>query len=304
MTKESDPQGMKQMQVQMQKQMQIDNGHRRCMEEAALTLKSLTHILHQPPGEGAGAGKDDADPHTEGNAITGGDANSTQVKTEANTNTNTNTANIMDGALRIKCIVALTESLTGVLPHSKRMDHDAHAHLDHGEECMQALLSCMEALVWIRTPTSTSMNFALPPQDRAFASSMESTMNGQLMFQMVQCCLTILGDREDDDDDVDGDTFRGSDRIGSTSLGLGMRNNDIKGNVGLKIQALRTLDALLRIGIDVLDHKGMDVDVDESSSDGMIRLWRAMFPGVFKVRVIGWIFALCSCMIHVGKSCR
>ena len=258
------------------------NAHRRCVEEAALSLKLFTDILHQDKYENEHG--DDEDEHVH----RGSDKSRT---TPMQTNSNLH----IDTDLRIKCIIALTESLTGVIQNhaftrtvtrTGSRHHTRSSNLDKAEECILALLSCMEALC--KPPKNTNANnsdidIGEVDSDHEFVSAIQVSMNGRILFQMVQCCISVF---EDDDEAVGAGAGAGTgpDRripvrgVKMTS-NYGARPADIKGNVILKVQALRTLESLFQLG-------QFSRSMSEQHYEGtetLTKLWRAMFPGVFKV---------------------
>jgi hypothetical protein len=216
------------------------NAHRRCIEEAALSLKLFIDILHQ------------YNKHVYDND---------EIPID--------TAMGMDVDLRIKCVVAVTESLTDVgVIQSQKNKGRTNTNLDKGEECMEIMLSCMEVLcknpvVGIETET-----------DDEFVSAIQTSMNGQLLFQMVQCCLSVFGD------DSEGTRTSSDDYVKNIQekKRLDFGPAGIKGNVVLKVQALQTLEAFIYMGGDIKSPTEEQLDTRD-----MTKLWRAMFPGVFKV---------------------
>jgi len=218
------------------------NAHRRCIEEAALSLKVFIDILH----------------HTNnGNAERIRNDDMKQLEfTRANV--------ILDTDLRLKSIVGVTESLTS-LTQTAPMRNDVN--LDKGEECMQALLSCIEALC-TRPTFHVKDQLETQGDDVEFITAIQKSMNGQLLFQIAQCCLSVFDSPENGSGD--GGPMK------KTDLG----QLDIKGNVSLKVHALHSVEVLLHMGWWDITNHGQE---QEDESKTMTGLWRSMFPGVFKV---------------------
>ncbi len=280
------------------------NAHWRCVEEAALSLRLFVDTLHQRRLE-----EIDTDNDNENNDVDDDDDDDDDaVEGKIEKPMHGNRPMKMDVDLRIKCVVALTESFTGILQDQKTARGSGRGssaiHLDKGEECMQILLSCLQVLCCNKPPSVGAAVSSSVPQQRQqqrqqsddeeeeeeFVRAIQSCMNGQLLFQMVQCCLSTFEHSNHDDEGMDHDNFKRSMQ-GHRRLDFGPAG--IRGNVMLKVQALQTLDSFMTMGEGMMMIPQEEEDEDEEEDKGqknpkprimgMTQMWRAVFPGVFKV---------------------
>lgn len=238
----------------------LRNAARRCHEDAAACLKKVTEILQV------------------GNTIQ-----------DAKENKPVNTS--MEVSLRIKCVVAASQSLASVI-HDVALNQ--RFNLDKGEECIMQLLACIEALVTKGGDDGQSATAAkkemLVSSSVEFWVEFQSSRKGQLLHSIVHCTTSIL--------DSNGynreDSHRGEEL---EQQKLDFVPTHIKGNVELKVQALSLMRSLMSLGIDaqeaitknISDSNDMEGYENEKVAtaigSAMVSEWRFMFPGVFKVSI-------------------
>eukprot|EP00978_Attheya_sp_CCMP212_P010098 scaffold24247_cov54-Attheya_sp.AAC.8 len=128
---------------------------------------------------------------------------------------------------------------------------------------MESILKCIQALVSCDATTTTSANTHGAPDTRStgdttpttrtvpstisisLADEIAGSMKGGLVARLVQCCLDPLQQPQK-----------------KQQHGHNHRQNDVRGNVGLQLQALSTLQSLL-------------------FHIPNVEMWRALLPGCF-----------------------
>jgi len=168
--------------------------------------------------------------------------------------------------------------------------------LDNGDDCCLAILACIQVLC--SSAQSERCGDNARKEEDSFANRMATTMDGGLLAKLVQSCLVAL---EDPARVHAMEALR--NKVGSIPYRIGATNmhfrDNIKGNVPLKIQSLKTLRSLMIL-------KDMRV-LDNEHPSAIVKIWRTLLPGCFTVR---FIFALvghfavrcCCCNLVVNVS--
>ena len=252
----------------------IRNAARHCYEGAASCLKKIAEILFFD------------DEIANQNEHENEHENEEQVHTCMETN------------LRIKCVVALSQSLACTIQDVSI--NQGNTFLDKGEDCIMELLACMEALI-VRSRLSRSrVPVPVPGCTKDSCKGLEimdsswkefwvefySCGNGQLLHTIIHCITSILDSRWHNKHDYNDDG-NGSRNGVAGQQRLDCMQMDIKGNVELKLNALLLMRSLMTLGMDANDTKLNDfvIGIEEEKQQGrsVVDEWRSIFPGVFKV---------------------
>jgi hypothetical protein len=252
----------------------IRNAIRHCYEGAASCLKKIAEILFFD------------DEIANQNEHENEHENEEQVHTCMETN------------LRIKCVVALSQSLACTIQDVSM--NQGNTFLDKGEDCIMELLACMEALI-VRSRLSRSrVPVPVPGCTKDSCKGLEimdsswkefwvefySCGNGQLLHTIIHCITSILDSRWHNKHDYNDDG-NGSRNGVAGQQRLDCMQMDIKGNVELKLNALLLMRSLMTLGMDANDTKLNDfvIGIEEEKQQGrsVVDEWRSIFPGVFKV---------------------
>jgi len=259
----------------------IRNAARHCYEGAASCLRKIAGILHFDNDE------NDMNIH-DTIAIVNANQNANQNENEeqVNVNVNVNVNTCMETNLRIKCVVAISQSLACTIQDISM--NQGIPTLDKGEDCIMELLACMKALILrsrsrSRVPVHTTDSCKgeiLDSSWKEFWVEFYSCRNGQLLHTIIHCITSILDSRWHSEHNYnDGNGVAGQQgRLACVQM-------DIKGNVELKLEALSLMRSLMTLGMDAHDAKLKDVmiGIEEEQGRSVVDEWRSIFPGVFKV---------------------
>ncbi len=240
-----------------------NSAHRKSVEKASSCLTTYIHHLQQ-----------------HGNAL-----NNT-CKEYRDTRPPTFTIKHISVNLRVKCIVALTVSLTSIIESKQKAR--SRLNLDKGDECIQELLVCLRLLILPPTTVTVIEHHNHDEEEIKFVLDFFNFIpNGGLIVGIVQNCIKCF-------DNEDSNSSNESEDGSQTNNNAG----DIRGNVGLKLHALGVLEALLGVScgsinnchyLTINNKKGCNIggDVEQwKAEDPIVICFRLIFPTCFGVSLI------------------